>query len=303
MDKVSSRHVAWIDIESPDEQKIADLVQRYGIHPLAAQELLVTTYRPKLEDFDDHLYLVLHFPLFDRKTHATRSREVDFVIFPYTLITVHYEDVPQLDQFQEFLGGHEAIRERTFGRSSGKLLYHIIGQLFTVSKKELEEIEDKIEIVQERVFSGKEKEVLADIAFLRRDLLSFQRALKPQQAVLASLAEYGKRFFGDESVPYFHDINGEYQQVWNVVQDLRETLDVIYETNISLLSANTNEAMKVLTAVSFIFLPLQVILNVFGMNIDKLPLADNPDAFWVITGINFFVAVIIATYLRRRKWL
>ncbi len=303
MDKVSSRHVAWIDIESPNERSIADLASKYGIHPLAAQELLVATYRPKLEDYEDHLYLVLHFPLFDKKTRATLSREIDFIIFPYTLITVHYEDMPQLDDFQQFLGGHEAVRERTFGHSSGKLLYHIIGQLFSVSKKELDHIESKIEGVQEAIFNGNERRVLREVALLRRDLLNFQKALKPQQAILNSLTEYGKRFFGDEAVPYLHDINGEYQQVWNAVQDLRETLDVLYETTISLLSATTNEAMKVLTAFSVVFLPLQVILNVFGMNIENLPLSNEPNAFWVITGFNLFVALAIATYLKRRKWL
>jgi len=303
MDKVSSRHVVWIDVENPDEKRVADLASKYGIHQLAAQELLVATYRPKLEDFDDHLFLVLHFPVFDPKTRATRSRGIDFVIFPYTLITAHYEDVPQLDDYQQFLGGHEAIRERAFGHSSGKLLYHIIGQLFTISKKELETIEDKIEALQDRVFSGQENAVLSEISLLRRDILNFQRALKPQQAVLGSLAEYGKRFFGNDAVPYFHDINGEYQQVWNVVQDLRETLDVLYDTSISLLSANTNEAMKVLTAFSVIFLPLQVLLNIFGINIDLIPLAHDPNAFWIITGINLFVAFITAAYLKRRKWL
>src|SRR3989344_430173 len=303
MDKVSSRHVVWIDVENHDEKRVADLASKYGIHQLAAQELLVATYRPKLEDFDDHLFLVLHFPVFDPKTRATRSRGIDFVIFPYTLITAHYEDVPQLDEFQEFLGAHEAIRERTFGRSSGKLLYHIIGQLFAVSKKELEVIEVKKQNIQDSVFDGREREVLADVALLRRDLLNFQKALKPQQAVLSSLAEYGKRFFGNDSVPYFHDINGEYQQVWNVVQDLRETLDVLYETTISLLSATTNEAMKVLTAFSVVFLPLQIILNVFGMNITHMPLLNEPNAFWIITGFNLFVAFAIATYLKRRKWL
>lgn len=303
MDKVSSRHVAWIDIKSPDEKVVSDLTAKYNMHPLVAQELLVATYRPKIEDFDDHLYLVLHFPLFDAKTRSTRSREIDFVMFPYTLITAHYEDVPQLDEFQQFLGGHEAIRERTFGRSSGKLLYHIIGQLFTISKKELEVIEEKIQRIQDGIFDGREQEVLADVALLRRDLLSFQKALKPQQTVLASLAEYGKRFFGNEAIPYFHDINGEYQQIWNAVQDLRETLDILYETNISLLSSTTNEAMKVLTAFSVVILPLQIILNVFGMNIVHLPLSKEPNAFWIITGINLFVALIIAKYLKRRKWL
>ena len=303
MDKVSSRHVSWIDIERPTEEKIADLVRRHNIHPLVAQELLVATYRPKIEDYDDHLYLVLHFPVFDKKTTATLSREIDFVIFPHTLLTTHYEDIPQLDDFQQFLAGHEAVRERKFGRSSGQLLYQIIKQLFSVSREELKALEKKIDAAQEKVFNGNERAALQGIAGLRRDILNFQKALKPQEATLKSLAEHGKRFFGPDATHYFNDIFCEYTQLWNIVEDLRATLDVVYETNVSLLSVSVNETVKFLTAVSFILLPLQVIINIFGMNIDTIPLARHPSAFWILIAINAVIGIIILQWLRHKDWL
>ncbi|MEK7650077.1 MAG: magnesium transporter CorA family protein [Patescibacteria group bacterium] len=303
MDKVSSRHVSWIDLEQPTEEKIADLARKHGIHPLVAQELLIATYRPKLEDYDDHLYLVLHFPVFDKKTHTTLSREIDFVIFPYTLITMHYEDIPQLDNFQQFLAGHEAIRERKFGRSSGQLLYQIIKQLFSVSRDELGVLESKINAVQDKVFNGNERAALQEISGLRRDILNFQKALKPQETVLRSLAEHGKKFFGSDSAPYFNDILGEYTQLWNIVEDLRATLDVIYETNVSLLSASVNETVRFLTVVSFILLPMQVIINIFGMNINNIPLASHPNAFWILLATNSVVGIIILQWLRNKNWL
>lgn len=302
MDKVASRHVTWIDIENPTEKDISGLIKKFPIHPLAVQEILSITYRPKLEDFDDHLYLVLHFPVFDPKTNATVSREIDFVIFPYNLITAHYDDIPQLDGFQQLLATHEALRERKFGSSSGQLLYNIISQLFSVSLKELDKIEDRIDIVQDKVFSGKEKETLQDIAHLRRDLLNFQKALKPQQAILNSLAEHGRHFFGQDILPYFNDIKGEYIQVWNSVEDLRETLDVIYETNVSLLSANTNDATKILTAFAAVLLPATLIVNIFGMNIDNIPFASNPHAFWIALGIISIFSLVIYVYFKNKKW-
>ncbi|MEK7630915.1 MAG: magnesium transporter CorA family protein [Patescibacteria group bacterium] len=303
MDKVSSRHVSWIDLEQPTEEKIGDLVHRYSIHPLVAQELLTATYRPKLEDYDDHLYLVLHFPVCDKKTTATLSREIDFVIFPYTLITVHYEDIPHLDDFQQFLAGHEAVRERKFGRSSGQLLYQIIKQLFAASRDELRVLEKRIDAVQEKVFSGNERSALQEISGLRRDILNFQKALKPQETVLKSLAEHGKKFFGPDASPYFNDILGEYTQLWNIVEDLRATLNVIYETNVSLLSVSVNEAVRFLTAVSFILLPLQVVINLFGMNITNIPLAHHPNAFWILLALNGVVGIIILQWLRQKDWL
>jgi len=303
MDKVSSRHVSWIDLEQPTEEKVADLARKHGIHPLVAQELLIATYRPKLEDYEDHLYLVLHFPVFDKKTSSTLSREIDFIIFPYTLVTAHYEDIPQLDNFQQFLAGHEAVRERKFGRSSGQLLYQIIKQLFSVSHDELSTLETKVSAVEEKVFNGNERAALQEISGLRRDLLNFQKALKPQETVLKSLAEHGKKFFGPDAAPYFNDILGEYTQLWNIVEDLRATLDVIYETNVSLLSASVNETVRFLTVVSFILLPMQVIINIFGMNINNIPLAGHPNAFWILLAMNTVVGIIILQWLRLKKWL
>ncbi len=303
MDKVSSRHVSWIDLEYPTEEKISDITRRHSIHPLVVQELLVATYRPKVEDYDDHLFLVLHFPVFDKKTSAILSREIDFVIFPYTLITVHYDDIPQLDDFQQFLAGHEAVRERKFGRSSGQLIYHIIKQLFSVSRDELQALEKKIDAVQEKVFSGNERAALQEISGLRRDILNFQKALKPQESVLKSLADHGKKFFGPDSSPYFNDILGEYTQLWNIVEDLRATLDVVYETNVSLLSVNVNETVRFLTAISFIFLPLQIIINIFGMNISYIPISHNPNAFWILIAINAVVGIIILQWLKNKDWL
>lgn len=303
MDKVSSRHVSWIDIENPTDAIIADLSKKYAIHPLAAQELQVATYRPKLEDFDDHLYLVLHFPIYDPKQKLSLSREIDFIIFPYNLITVHYEEMPQLDDFQQLLAGHEALRERNFGASSGHLLYSIISQLFRVSHKDLDKLEARIQGIEESVFGGREREVLWEIATMRRDLLNFQKALKPQEAVLGSLTEHGKQFFGPDVLPYFNDIRGEYLQVWNAVQGLQEMLDSLYESNLSLLSASTNEIMKVLTAMTSLLLPVTMIATLFGMNVQHIPYADHPQGFWVIVGIMVTVLLIIFGIFRSRRWL
>lgn len=303
MDKVSSRHVSWIDMESPSTSDVSALSKKYLIHPLVAQEIQTETFRPKLEYFEDHMYLVLHFPVFDRRTNATLSREIDFVIFPYNLITVHYEEVPQLDEFQQLLAGHESIRERVFGASSGQLLYNIISKLFAISRQELEQIDSKINAIQEKVFNGQEHDVLREIARIKRDLLNFQKALKPQKTVLDSLADHGKDFFGASVVPYFNDIKGEYTQVWNSVEDLRETLDVLYETNISLLSANSNDVMKILTAFAAILLPITLITSIFGMNVHT-PL--DPDAwyaFWVVIAIMMFTGLVIYRYFKSRQWI
>ncbi|MDA1334628.1 MAG: magnesium transporter CorA family protein [bacterium] len=304
MDKVSSRHVSWIDLEKPTEDDITSLTKKHNIHPLVAQELLVATYRPKVENYDDHLYLVLHFPIFDEKKHATLTREIDFIIFPYSIVTVHYGDVDQLDDFQQFLAGHEAIRERSFGFSSGHLLYSIISRLFAVSLKELDVLESKIKETEAKVFGAKaDQKVLRDIALMKRDILSYRKALKPQEVVLESLSVHGTKFFGAEVEPYFNDIKGEYIQLRNSVEDFQEILDVLYDTNASLLDASSNNVMKILTVMTSLLLPATLVGTIYGMNFGAIPFTNTENGFWVVMGLMVFM--ILGTYwiFKTRKWL
>ncbi len=302
MEKVASRHVTWVDVENPTEAEIKMLSLKHMIHPLAAREMQITTYRPKLERYEEHLYLVLHFPVFEPKASSSQSREIDFLIFPYTLVTVHYEPIPQLDDYQKLLAEHEAIRERTFGSSSGHLLYNIISQLFAVSRKDLDFIESKIKNIEERVFNG-DGRVLREIALLRRDILNFQKALKPQQTVLDSLEEHGKQFFGQDMKPYFSDIKGAYIQIWNSVENLRETLDTLYETITSLIASNTNEIIKTLTVFTLVVMPISLIAFIFSMDIPGVPLKNNPNAFWIVTSSMIGLSLIIYNIFKQKKWL
>ena len=303
MDKVSSRHVSWVDLEDPTEDEVKELARKQPIHPLVQKELVTPTYRPKIEEYEDHLYLVLHFPVFDKKTNATFSREIDFIIFPYNLVTIHYDPIPQLDDFQQFLAGHEAVRERSFGGNSGHLLYTIVSRLFLLSLKELEAIEGRIKNLEEDIFDKKVHKVLTGIADVRRDLLNFRRALKPQRAVLDSLVEHGGRFFGKDAVPYFNDIKGEYTQIWNEVEDLQETLDILYETHVSLVSANTNDVTKILTIMASLFLPATLIATVYGMNFTNIPFMNEENGFWIIVGFMLVIVCGIYRYFKYRRWL
>ena len=303
MDRVSSRHVTWTDIENPTEEEIGAMTKRLLIHPLAAQEMRVVTYRPKVEQYEEHLYLVLHFPVFEPSADFSISREIDFIIFPYNLITVHYDPVPQLDDFLELLASHEAIRERKFGTSAVQLLHNIISLLFTVSRKDFDNLEGRVRRLEEKVFSDQQESALRDIAVMKRDILNFQKALKPQRAVLESLELHGTQLFGLDTKPYFNDIKGEYVQLWDSVENLREILETLYDTNLSLLSATTNRIMKTLTIFTVILMPLSFIAFIYSMDIPWVPGRQNVNAFWVITCSMILISFGIWRIFKSHKWL
>jgi len=155
--------------------------------------------------------------------------------------------------------------------------------------------------MEEHVFTGREKEILEDIAILRRNVLDFRRTIKPQQHTLESLVAQGPHLYGEKVKPFLTDLVGEYLKVWSLLENHKETLDALYETNDSLLAAKINETMRVFTILAFISFIPAAIANIYGMNISHIPLLERPNAFWMILGLMALATGLVYLMLKWRK--
>ncbi|QQG45322.1 MAG: magnesium transporter CorA family protein [Candidatus Sungiibacteriota bacterium] len=282
-------------------EDINELRSRFPqIHPLVLEELETLTIRPRVENYDHHIYMVLHFPSFIEEHKKTVSYEVDFILMADTLITVQYDDIPTLEGFW-----HECEEEKNAGDQYGKspihLLYYLLRQFFAFSLRELDQIQAHIDSMEEKVFADREKEILEDISILKRNVLDFRRAVKPQHLTLESLVLQGTQLYGEKVKPFLTDLVGEYLKVWNLLENHKETLDALYDTNNSLLASKTNEIMRVFTILAFISFIPTAIANIYGMNIVRIPLSDQPNAFWNILGLMILTTGAVYAVLRWRK--
>ncbi|KKU04579.1 MAG: Cysteine-tRNA ligase, partial [Parcubacteria group bacterium GW2011_GWA2_45_30] len=200
-----------------------------------------------------------------------------------TLITVQYEDDRLLGSICTECVGAKAINAE-YGKTVVHLLYFILHKFFSFSLKELDQIQERIDAIEDDVFEGFEKEILHDISVLKRNVLDFRRAVKPQQLTLESLAIQGSQLYGEKVKPLLTELVNEYLKVWNLLENHKEALDALYETNNALLVSKTNEIIRVFTVLAFITFIPTMIANFYGMNI-HLPYADNPLAFWIVTSI------------------
>jgi magnesium transporter len=196
-----------------------------------------------------------------------------------------------------------AARDRCLGENSGQLLFSILKPLYDYSLRELDHIHKKIGKIEEKIFSGQEKEMVREISMLRREILDFRRAMHPQEQILASLETAGEHFFPKASHPYLSYINGEYFKLWNSLDNYRETIEALEETNNSLLSARTNEVVKTLTILTFLILPPTLISQLFGMNAEHMPIVGFVGDFWVILAIMLAVALGMFWTFRYRRWI
>ena len=231
--------------------------------------------------------------------------EIDFLITPTYLITVRYGKIQPLFEFWKKCEAGE--HDPHIQESTASLLYCMLQELNSFSLRQIDHITKKIDKIEKEIFeskrSRKEEKIVEDISIIRRDILDFRRAIKPQSAIFESLKIRGVEFFGRSTEPYFTDIIGDHMRVWNLLENHKETIESLQEANDSLVSNRTNRIMKVLTIFAVIVFPLTLLAAIFGMNTRYLPLVGMRHDFWIILGIMFLGTIFMLIIFKAKKWL
>lgn len=295
--------LTWIDLISPTQAEVRQLMQEFGLHPLVAQELLVPSIKSKGDRYDDHLYLVLNFPALHGGRERRADQEIDFIIGKRFFITARYENINPLHSFSRAFEA-ETLLGRTRRELSGTHLFaSMMKSLYHGLILECDVMQERLMEIEERIFSGDERSMVARISHVGRSMHNFKQTLSPHREILQSLELPGEKMFGREFVYYLHSVMGEEARVGRTLEHLRESLFELRETNNSLLSTKQNEIMKTLTIMAFVTFPLTLVSSIFGMNTTWLPIVGMPGDFWIILSIMFVMAVGFFMYFKRKGWL
>lgn len=299
---LESKEVRWLIAERPTPEELLALNDTIALTPLLIEELTTPSHRPKVATYDHSIYLILHFPVYDPKERVVVSREIDFVIGKNTILTVHYDTIKPFEEIRNRVMAEE-IREHYFGQSSHVLLHHLVSELFNFSLNELDHIKKETDEVEENIYSGKGREMVEAISRVKRNLINFGGAIKPQHIVLETLKEYGEHFFGAKSAPVFRDLLHQYHLIHNLLKTHNETLNALDRTNQSLITTHTNEIMKILTIMAFATFPLMLFTSLFGMNTATLPIVGSPHDFWIIVGIMVLATGAMLAFFKNKGWI
>ncbi len=293
----------WINIERPGSLDQAWLEEHFEFHALDYEDIRSRNQRPKIDEYDDYLFIVLHFPVFDKQVGRLNAAELDMFVGPDFLITLPSRAIPPVDYVFERCETSEEVRQNLMSKGPGYLLYKIVDSSFDYCFPMLRKIGNKLDRLEEDIFEGRSEEVVRDISNVKQEIINFRKVIRPERSVLRDLERSKQRFLAREDLDiYFDDILDAAERIWDMLENYKEVVDGLEETNESLISHRVNDILRVLTAFSVIILPLTLIASIWGMNVG-VPGQGSHTAFWVIIATMVGMLVVMLGYFRHRKWL
>lgn len=295
--------VQWIDIHNPSKEDLQYLKENFAFHPLVLEELIPQVWRTKVEMFPTHLFLVLHYPLYNRERRETRPQELDIIVTKNAVITSHYHSLVPIKSLFDKCNLYPEARNNYMSQGAGFLLFYVLNELWENSLLKINHIDEKLERVEEGIFNGKEAEMLKEISFVKTDIIDFLKIVSPQGDILGSLLKRVTEFFSADLEPYFSHLIGHWNQAKNNLQTYKDTISALEETNDSLLAHKTNQTIRILTTVSLFFLPLTLLTSIFSMNTQWLPFVGSRYDFWMVSGLMLAIVFGMLLFFKKKKWI
>lgn len=259
------KNITWLDVEHPTADDIRLVIDTYGIEPSVAQELLFPTPDPMVERYPSYIYLVLHFPAW-KHTHTEKVQEIDFLIGKNFIITARYDSIDALHKFAKMFEVSEILeRGKTEVVHAGTLFYWMMRELYSSLHDELAAANDLLIDSEEKMFAGKERDMVRELSKLSRELIAFRQATELQDDILAAYRTASLHFFG---AGYEYEINliqKEYMQVKRLATGYMQSLDALRDTNDSLLSNKQNEMILILTVIVTVTSIIDIGISLFGI--------------------------------------
>ncbi len=293
--------ITWLNIEKPTRSDMDYLANNYLFNPFDLEDCLSRIERPKIDEYQNYLFLVLQFPVFKMEARVTTPSQVSIFIGEGFVVTVHTGDLKPLEKLFNDCQQNERAREEHMARSSGYLLYRILDRLVDYCFPITNRIIANVEEAEDHLFSEPARDTVREISILRRDIMAYRLIIRPQPTILKSLEVRDYPFLREDLDVYFGDIGDHIGKIYETLDEYKEVVEGLSATSDSLFSHRTNEVMKMLTVLGTILLPLLVISGLYGMNV-PLPFQGSSFAFLFIILATLCVSGSMLGYFRYRRW-
>lgn len=307
IDKLTYGRVTWLNIVNATPQDVEVLLELMPyLHPLNLEDMVSLTERPKVDVDDDYLYIVMHFPYWDAKQALSRPKEVDFIIGRGVVVTAHDDCLKPLVNLFNMCKNNEEMRARIMGRGANHTFYTILDSLVDYIRPILRKVDLNIRNIEETIFEEDTRVTVQRISLLRRDIIALRRIIRQQVPIVEQLESGEYPIIHEDLEAYFGDIADHLYRERDIIDEDYEIINGLADTVNTLASHRINEAMRVLTVISVIILPLTLISSIYGMNI---PLPFQPEyhgeaePFLILSALMVVVGIAMLVYFKRRHWI
>jgi magnesium transporter len=288
----------WIDIKEQGEAEMDLLGKRFPFHHLTLEDCLHFDQRPKVEEYDDYLFVVLHAFSCPKDSCDAEPAEVHFFLGSHNyLISVHTADIPPLDAVWKRAASDSGLATR----GADFLLYLVSDAIVDANFPLLDRISDRLEAIEDSVLERQSPDDLARIFELKRTLVLMRKVLSPERDVFSVLAKRGDPRISEKTAFYFRDVYDHLVRIYESIDTGRDLLGNALDAYLSMNSNRTNEIMKRLTLLSAVFLPLTFITGFFGQNFDHLPFHSDALMYAMVACCVAIPTVMVAVF-KRSGW-
>lgn len=292
------KYVRWLDVVGlSDEKVLRDICEKFQIHPLVIEDILNIDQAPKLEDYENSLFVVAKNIILENE--VLHQEQISFMIYRDKLISFRFKDTGIFDEIKGRLKDGTALRKDQSDDLLYALLDIIVDKYFII----MEDIGNKLDDLEDETLENPDKSILEKVYLLKRELITVRNVLWPMRNTISSISKNEYDIINGHTIYYFRDIYDHIIQIIDINETYREIASSMLEIYLSSIANKTNDVMKVLTIYSTIFIPLTFIAGVYGMNFRYMP-----ELYWKYAYPSFWIISIIITiymirFFKKKGWM
>ena len=297
----NTSEVSWINVDGVhDTDFLKEFHALYQLHPIVQEDIANTTQRPKVEEYQNGIYLVLRMLFYEESRKEIRTEQVSLFLGRNYVLSFqeHTEDVfdPIRDRLKRDQG---RLRKNKADYLFYALLDTIVRSYYTV----LEGVEDQIDDLEDHIYEDNSREVIQEIQKLKKLLIFLRKSIFPLREAINQIERNQEQdFIGKKTLLFFRDMQDQILQVTDQLESYRDTLSNLHDLHLALNGHKMNQVMKLLTIISTIFIPLTFIAGVYGMNFKHMPELDWANGYFMVLGVMGLLSIVLIWFFKRKDW-
>jgi magnesium transporter len=295
----NKKAVLWVDLEAPTKEETAILgPQVFDFHPLAIEDCLHATSRPKVDDYDDYLYMVFH--AWKRDGDRVCTGEVDFFLGKNFVVSHHMEPRATRSALADKV---EKDPRLVLGHGADMLLHQILDLMVDKYTIVVDSLDERVDELEMEILENATDDTLRKILHLKKDLQELFRMIRHQRDVMSSLCREGHPNLSKKARTFLRDVYDHVVRVHDTVEGLRDEVAGARDAYLAIVSNRVNAVMKGLSLVATLILPLTFVTGIYGMNFTHMPLVHEASGFWITCGTMALLGAAMFAWFRAKKWV